>query len=122
MKRVLFTVLFLVLSVVVFAQEAEPKLDLVDLIRNMDWINVALVIILSIGGIVGKYALTARTKLKQVSELFAMAYEFTDDKVLDKDERKQLIDQFLLIIGKKQAVEISEKVQEEVKRKRYKHK
>lgn len=108
-------VVMLLLSVTVFAQEPEPKLDLIDLIRNMDRLNIALVIVLSIGGVIGKYALTARTKMKQLSELFAMAYEFTDDKVLDKKERAELIDQFLLIIGKKKAEAAQASAQPKVK-------
>lgn len=102
--------LFLVLSVAVFAQEAEPKLDVFDLIRNMDWLNVALVAVLSVGGAITRYAVIGRTKLKQAGELLILLYDYTDDKVLDDKERADIWDHILVFIGKKKADTIQQAV------------
>jgi hypothetical protein len=114
MKKIVVMTLLLVLSVAVFAQGTEPKLDVFDFIKNMDWVNVVLVAIFSIGGIVTKYAITGRTKLKEVGELLILIYQYTDDKVLSKKEREDLWDHILVIIGKKEVEGIQDKVLDQV--------
>ena len=121
MKRILFLMILVAFSIPVIAQETAPKLDLIDFLKNMDWINIALVFAFSLAG---GFLMKARTKLKQVSELLMMAYEFTDDKVLDKEERKKLINQVLLILGKKKTEQIQANVSnkvEAIKNKRPRH-
>jgi hypothetical protein len=114
MKRIIVMTVLIVLSVAVFAQEVEPnvKLGVFDFIRNADWLNVGLVALFTLG-LTAPYILKARQKLKQVAELLLLIYEFTDDKVLDKKERAAIIDQFLVIIGKKKASVIQKKINDQ---------
>lgn len=61
-------------------------------------INVILFVITSLfGGLWLKF----RTKVKQIADLFNKAYQYTDDNQLSETERQDLMNQFLIIIGKK---------------------
>lgn len=103
MKRIVIIMLFLVFAVAVFAQDSEQKLSVFEFVKNADWENVALVALFSVGGIITRYAVLARTKLKQVGELLILLHDYTDDKVLDKKERSEIWELLLVIIGKNQA-------------------
>lgn len=62
---------------------------------NVDIIAIALLIFTTLFG--GLW-LMLRNKLRQIGELFLKAYEYTDDKKLDEDERADLKRRFLEII------------------------
>jgi len=65
--------------------------------NNLDVIGVVLLIFTTLFG--GLW-LVARNKLKEIGELFLKAYEYTDDKKLDPDERADLKERFLKIFTK----------------------
>jgi hypothetical protein len=110
MKKIVVMTVLLVLSVAVFAQEPEPKLDLIALVKNPNWINILLAVVSTV---FAGYFVFTRIKLKQAGEFFLMAYEYTDDKVLDKVERQNLLNQFLVIIGKRKAEVAQKKIIEQ---------
>ena len=64
---------------------------------NVDIIAIVLLIFTSLFG--GLW-LKLRTKIKQIGELFLKAYEYTDDKKLDQQERDDLKKRFLEIISR----------------------
>jgi len=65
--------------------------------NNLDIIAMILLLFTTIFG--GLW-IKVRSKIKQIGELFLAAYEYTDDKKLDKDEREDLKRKFLEIISK----------------------
>lgn len=64
---------------------------------NLDIITMVLLLVTTIFG--GLW-IKVRSKIKQIGELFLAAYEYTDDKKLDKEEREDLKRKFLEIISK----------------------
>lgn len=72
--------------------------EILGVLKDFDVINLILVAIAVFAG--SLYAM-GRSKVKQVGELFMKAYDYTDDKRLSKEEREDLINRFLTIVGKK---------------------
>ena len=66
-------------------------------LKDINALNIAIV---AFGLFAGKKFLTMRNKLKQIGDLFLKAYEYTDDKKLSDEERTDLINRFLQLIGK----------------------
>jgi hypothetical protein len=65
--------------------------------NNLDIIAMVLLLFTTVFG--GLW-IKVRSKIKQIGELFLAAYEYTDDKKLDKEEREDLKKRFLEIITK----------------------
>lgn len=65
--------------------------------ENMDIIGIILLIFTTIFGALW---ITARSKLKEIGDLFLKAYEYTDDKKLSVEERLDLKERFLKIFTK----------------------
>jgi hypothetical protein len=65
--------------------------------ENADIIAIVLLVFTSLFG--GLW-LKLRTKIKQIGELFLKAYEYTDDKKLDQQERDDLKKRFLEVISR----------------------
>lgn len=65
--------------------------------ENMDVIGIVLLVITTL---LGGLWFTARSKLKEISDLFLKAWEYTDDKKLDPTEREDLKKLFLKILTK----------------------
>jgi len=65
--------------------------------ENLDVIAIVLLLFTTIfGALWGK----VRSKVKSIGELFLKAYEYTDDKKLDPEEREDLKRRFLEILNK----------------------
>lgn len=65
--------------------------------ENLDIIAIVLLLFTTIfGALWGK----VRSKIKSIGELFLKAYEYTDDKKLDPEEREDLKRRFLEILNK----------------------
>jgi hypothetical protein len=69
-----------------------------DLLGNN--IDIIAIVLLVFTTIFGGLWVTLRHKLKQIGDLFLKAYEYTDDKKLDAEERADLKRRFLDIITK----------------------
>lgn len=67
------------------------------LIRNMEPINLVFV---GIALFFGTWWKLGRNKIKQLGELALKFHEYTDDKVLDKKERADLLRRVFQLIGK----------------------
>lgn len=63
-------------------------------------INALNIVLIAFGTFASGLWFRSRTKLKQIGELFLKAYEYTDDKKLSDEERSDLINRFLELIGK----------------------
>jgi hypothetical protein len=65
-----------------------------------DNLDIIAMVLLLFTTIFGGLWIKVRSKIKQIGELFLAAYEYTDDKKLDKEEREDLKRKFLEIISK----------------------
>lgn len=64
-------------------------------------INALNIVLIGFGTFAGGLWFKGRTKLKQLADLFQKAYEYTDDKRLSEEERIDLLNRFLELLGKK---------------------
>jgi hypothetical protein len=101
-----FLVVMLVfITVQAFAQVAAPGAfetvsggnKVFGFLKEINALNLALIAFATFAG--GMWAM-GRSKLKLISDLFLKAYEYTDDKRLSAEERSDLIQTFLCIIGR----------------------
>jgi hypothetical protein len=115
MKKAVFflIVIFALVSIQAIAQdtvtsttEVFTKSKIFDFLKEVNPLNIALLAISIFAG--GLWAM-GRNKLKQISDLFEKAYEYTDDKRLSQEERADLMQRFLQIIGKSTAVNTDSK-------------
>jgi hypothetical protein len=65
-----------------------------------DNIDIVAVVLLLFTSIFGTLWIKLRSKIKSIGELFLKAYEYTDDKKLDPEEREDLKRRFLEILNK----------------------
>ena len=98
MKKILALVYTLVLVLITLVVPAsESKLAIGEFLRNIDPLNIALAAFaLFFSGIWW----LSREKLRRIGEMFLKAYEYTDDHVLDPQERHELKRRFMEIMGK----------------------
>jgi hypothetical protein len=82
-------------------EEIPAKVKMFQFLKEINPLNIVLLAISIFAG--GLWAM-GRNKMKQVGELFLKAYEYTDDKHLSAEERRDLIQRFMCIIGKSQVV------------------
>lgn len=69
--------------------------------KSTGWKGTVVNLVLGLFSIAfGGLWFNGRKKLKQISDIFDKAYKYTDDKRLSEDERKDLWQRFLSIIGK----------------------
>jgi len=110
MKKGWYFVFLLILAMVMlvsmqsFAQvvtggeiDVPMKQKVFGFLKDINALNIALIAFATFAG--GMWAM-GRNKLKQIGEIFLKAYEYTDDKRLSADERQDLIQRFLAIIGR----------------------
>ena len=74
-----------------------PKVGILDFFKEINALNIVLLALSLFAGSIWRQG---RTKLKEVGDLFLKAYEFTDDKRLSDAERAELLNRFLVILGK----------------------
>ena len=101
MKKAIF-ILILLIPVITFGQEpiTQPDPGKFKLLEFLGDINMLNVILLGFATFAGGLWYMGREKMKQIGELFLAAYEYTDDKRLCPEERADLINRFMAIIGK----------------------
>lgn len=102
MKKILLFML-IIFPVLVFSQDMPEQIPttwdkLSGFLSDINLFNIALIAFATFAG--GLWAM-GRNKIKQVGELFLKAYEYTDDKRLSKQERQDLMQRFMEIIGRK---------------------
>lgn len=71
-------------------------------LKDINALNIALI---AFGTFAGGLWAMGRSKMKQIGEIFLKAYDYTDDKKLTAEERNDLIQRFLAIMGKSSIVQ-----------------
>ena len=80
-------------------QEVKPtKNKIFGFLKDINALNIILI---GFGTFAGGLWYKGRTKLKQLADLFQKAYEYTDDKRLSEEERMDLLNKVLELLGKK---------------------
>jgi len=85
------------LFITISASASESKLAVGEFLRNIDLLNIVLA---AFAIFFSSFWWAGRERLKQIGELFLKAYEYTDDHVLNPEERQDLIIRFMRIIGR----------------------
>ena len=98
----LILIALLFLSVSLFGQEVitQPEPAKFKILEFLGDINMLNVILLAFATFAGGLWYMGREKIRQVGELFMAAYEYTDDKRLSPEERADLFNKFMALIGK----------------------
>ena len=80
------------------SQEVKPaKAKIFGFLKDINALNIILI---GFGTFAGGLWIRGRTKLKQLADIFQKAYEYTDDKKLSEEEREDLLNRFLELLGK----------------------
>ncbi len=79
-------------------QEIKPtKSKIFGFLKDINALNIILI---GFGTFAGGLWMKGRSKLKQLADLFQKAYDYTDDKRLSEEERTDLLNRFLQLLGK----------------------